>query len=408
MRIAYFAECMTPGQDGVSRVLHRVAAFNRAQGHAACWVTAIAAPGLPEPQLLTRSLPLPGYAPYRLSVPGARGLWTRLATFRPDVLHLHAPFFLGWTAARLARRLGVPCVATYHTDFIGYVRYYGGHFLIPLLRWHNRLVYNACAVTLVPSRTMQRTLQAEGIRNTRVLPHGVDTAAFHPRFHSAAWRRAFGAEKCILLCVGRLVWEKNLALLAQALPALLARFPQVVLVFVGTGPAREALQRQLPQAHFLGYLAGNALATAYASSDALVFPSATETFGNVTLEAMASGLPCLVADAGGSADLVEHGVTGLRFVPTSADSLTEQMSELVGNASQRQRMGQQALAYAQTQDWDRVLGQQQAIYDELIASQALKTGREPPRAALPGSRWPRRPAELAAIVGGLAGWSSPS
>lgn len=367
MRIAYFSECMLPGQDGVSRVLHHIAAYQRTQGHSVCWITAVADPDLPEKQLLTHSVPVPGYAPYRMSIGCSQHLLAQLTAFQPDVLHMHAPFWLGWKTGRLAQRLGIPCVATYHTDFSSYVRYHQVGTLAPLLRWHNRLVYNACTVTLVPSRTMQASLTEAGIQRTRVLPHGVDTLAFHPRFHSLSWRLPFGAGKCVLLYVGRLVWEKNLALLAQVLPDLLARQPNVVFVFVGTGPAQTILQKLLPQAHFLGYLAGEALSTAYASSDALVFPSATETFGNVTLEAMASGLACLVADAGGSADLIEHRVTGLKFAPTSAVSLADNLRELVNNGPQRHLMAQQGLAFAQTQKWDYILAHQQAIYEELIA-----------------------------------------
>ena len=378
MRIAYFSECMTPGQDGVVRVLQQAAAYHRARGHPVCWVTAVADPDLTEPQLVTRSLPVPGYAPYRISVAAYDDLLAQVAAFRPDVLHIHAPFWLGWAAARMARQLGIPCVATYHTDFSSYVRYHRAGLLAPLLRWHNRLVYNACTLTLTPSRGTQAGLVAAGIRRTRVLPHGVDTEAFHPRFRSLAWRESFGTGKCILLCVGRLVWEKNLQLLVDVLPDLLARRPDVAFVFVGTGPAEPALRRRLPRAHFLGYQTGAALATAYASSDALVFPSATETFGNVTLEAMASGLACLVADAGGSADLVEHGVTGLKFAPRRAASLADHLHQLVTDAPQRRALARRGWAFAQQADWRTILDRQQQIYEEVVAEGALADERTRP------------------------------
>lgn len=175
---------------------------------------------LPEPQLFTRSIAVPGYAPYRLSIGWTRALRTRLIAFQPEVMHIHAPFWLGWAAARLAQELHIPCVATYHTDFISYVDYHGANFLAPLPRWLNRRVYNACTQTLVPSPSLQASIRADGLRCTQVLPHGVDTLAFR----SAAWRRALGGgPSCVLLYVGRLVWEKNLALLARALLAVLAR-----------------------------------------------------------------------------------------------------------------------------------------------------------------------------------------
>lgn len=318
---------------------------------------------------------MPGYAPYRMSIGWTRALRAQLVAFRPDVLHIHAPFWLGWAAARLAQELHIPCVATYHTDFISYVDYHGANFLAPLLRWLNRRVYNACTRTLVPSPTLQASIRADGLRRTQVLPHGVDTLVFHPRFRSAAWRQKLGGRpSCVLLYVGRLVWEKNLALLARALLAVLARRPDVAFVFVGEGPARAALQAQLRQAHSLGYQSGEALATCYASSDALVFPSATETFGNVTLEAMASGLTCLVADAGGSADLVEHRVTGLKFAPHCVASLMRGLEELVADAPQRQRLAAQGLAYAQAQDWETILARQLRVYAELLGQPAAMAG----------------------------------
>ncbi|MBO2033538.1 glycosyltransferase [Siccationidurans ginsengisoli] len=358
---------MLPGQDGVSRVVNRAAAYQRELGNTLCWITAVPDPHLPEQQLSTFSIPVPGYAPYRMSLGWTQALRARLIAFQPDILHIHAPFWLGWAAARLARQLGIPCVATYHTDFISYASYHGARWLAPGIRWLNRRVYNACTLTLAPSCATQTMLTADGIARTRVLPHGVDTTAFQPRFRSAAWRKPFGADSCILLYVGRLVWEKDLALLAQVLPDLLARRPDVTFVFVGDGPARATLQSQLPQAHFLGYQTGDDLATAYASSDALVFPSATETFGNVTLEAMASGLTCLVADAGGSADLVEHRVTGLKFTPHCAHSLASNLRELVADKTQRRRMAAHALVFAQTQTWEAILDQQQAVYAEAVA-----------------------------------------
>ncbi len=399
MRIAFFSECMLPGQDGVSRVVDRAATHFRRQGHALCWITAVPDPDLQEPQLLTRSIPVLGYAPYRMSIAWSQHLRTQLQAFQPDILHVHAPFWLGWAAARLAQELGIPCVATYHTDFISYATYHGARFLSPLIRWLNRLVYNACALTLVPSRTLQTSIMADGLQRTRVLPHGVDTTAFHPRFRAAAWRQSFGKATCILLYVGRLVWEKDLALLAQVLPALLARRPEVAFVFVGEGPARAALQQQLPQAHFLGYQHGDALSTCYASSDALVFPSATETFGNVTLEAMASGLACLVADAGGSADLVAHRITGLKFVPHCAASLARNLDELISNVPQRQGLAAQGLAFSQSQDWETILDQQLAMYAELLAQPVASLANQ--QAAPARSRQPRPQEE---IVGDFSVW----
>lgn len=378
MKIAYFAENLVRDQDGVSRVLYHLVDYNQRHGIASFFVAAVGDARCPVPYALTRSWPVPGYPGYRMTTQLPRTLHQRLHAFRPDLVHLHAPFFLGWAATRVARHLGIPCVATYHTDFVRYVRYHGWHWLEPLLRWHNRLVYNACDVTISPSRTVQAALQAAGIRNTVVLPHGVDCRAFSPRFRSAGWRQPFGDGHVVLLCVGRLVWEKNLRLLAQALRTLYAQRTDFAFIFVGDGPVRQVLQAQLPRAYFLGTQTGDALATAYASSDALVFPSATETFGNVTLEAMASGLPCVVANAGGSADVVQPGATGLHFRAASAPDLVRQIQRVLDEPALRRQLGQQALAYARTQDWDVVLSRQQQLYAQAVAQK----GRARPPAGL--------------------------
>jgi phosphatidylinositol alpha 1,6-mannosyltransferase len=198
-------------------------------------------------------------------------------------------------------------------------------------RWHRylRWVHNSCALTLCPSLATLADLRAHGFRRLRLWRRGVDTARFHPRYRSAAWRESIGVQpgEVLLLYVGRLATEKRIELLAEALDELTG----VRLALVGDGPARPALERRFAgrPVHFAGFLRDEALVTAYASADLFVFPSDTETFGQVIQEAMAAGLPVVAARAGGALDLVRERVTGALFAPGSVVELTAQMRTLV-------------------------------------------------------------------------------
>lgn len=361
MRIAHFFQNMTAQQDGLIQAQQQAA-----QGHAQCVVTTVKHPSWPYPQLLTRTGSWWQFILCRLGIGEGRQLLAQLRTFRPDVLHIHQANWLGWLATRLGRLLHVPCIATYHPDSLDPAPRGSARFWHPVRRWRDQLIYNACALTLAPNRAGQRALQAAGIRNTRLLPPGVNLQAFHPWFRSAAWRAPFGPDPCILLYVGPLEWQHNLALLTQVLPGLLAGRPHVHFVFVGEGPARAQLTALLPQAHFMGPLTGKALATAYASSDALVSPTSTVAVRDVALEAMASGLPCLVASSSISAELVEQRATGLFFSPACVATLAKQLRILTDNPTDRRRMGLQAHARAQTQGIEEFMARQRVIYEELL------------------------------------------
>jgi glycosyltransferase involved in cell wall biosynthesis len=250
-------------------------------------------------------------------------------------------------------------VATYHTDWPRYSTHYGlGMLQRPIysfLRW----VHNGCTLTFCPSTATLDDLREHGFRRLRLWGRGVDTQRFHPDRRSDSWRTAIGARPndTILLYVGRLAGEKRLDLLADALDGM----QDVRMVFVGDGPARQHLEKRLDKriAHFTGYLRGDELAAAYAGSDLFVFPSDTETFGQVVQEAMASGLPVAAARAGGAADLVRHGETGLLFTPGNTAELRTHIRTLTTDPQLRAVMGRNARAIAERHTWDRVL-------DELI------------------------------------------
>jgi phosphatidylinositol alpha 1,6-mannosyltransferase len=206
----------------------------------------------------------------------------------------------------------------------------------------------------------------------------VDTTVFHRRFRSQAWRDAILGEeshKKILLYVGRLVWEKNLKLLARVINDLYAERDDMVMVFVGTGPAEEELRAMMPKAIFLGFKAGHELSEVYASSDIFVFPSDTETFGNVTLEAMASGLPSVVANAGGSADLVHQHKTGFKLHPQNVEEWKSTIYSLLNDRAKQETVANAAFEQAQKYRWESILTEMHTFYANIQREYRQQTNR---------------------------------
>jgi glycosyltransferase involved in cell wall biosynthesis len=317
------------------------------------------------------SLPLPARPEYRLALGMAGYVKRQLLDFQPDIIHIAVPDLLGHAALTLARKNDIPVVATYHTRYETYLKHYW--YLAPLeglLKAILRRFYGACREVYVPSGSTRDILLADGLRdNFKPWPRGVDTARFSPAKRSAAWRaqHGIGADELVVLHVSRLVREKRLDTLTRALNLLKA--PHRV-VIVGDGPDRAFAQAELPGAIFAGFLVGEDLATAYASSDIFIFPSDSESFGNVTLEAMASGLACVCADATGSRSLVVAGETGLLADASDAQGFADNLATLARDAGLRQRMGQAGRARALTFSWDETMARMLGYYKSLLAGAA--------------------------------------
>lgn len=368
MRVALITETFLPNVNGVVTTLCRLLEHLRDHGHEAML---FAPEGGPEeyagaPIVPMRGVPLPRYPELRLTPPQP-GLTAQLRRFRPDVVHLAGTVALGVAGRHAALRVGAPLVGAYHTDFPAYTAHYGIGCVRALLYRYLRWVHNSCAVTLCPSSATLAELRANGFRRLRLWGRGVDTARFHPRHRNAAWRESVGArpDERVLLYVGRLAPEKRLDLLADALPSM----PGTRLVFVGDGPARAGLERRLAgaSAHFAGYLRGDELATAYASADLFVFPSDTETFGQVIQEAMASGLPVVAARAGGAIDLVRDGATGALFTPGHPGELRSRVGEILAAPERAAAMGAAGRVTAERRSWERVMGQLIGHYEQAAA-----------------------------------------
>jgi phosphatidylinositol alpha 1,6-mannosyltransferase len=369
IRIAFFSPSMKPGQDGVTQVLYTVSEKLRERGIDHVFFTAVPPPRAEQPVPMHKvpAVAVPFYPDYKLSVGADFKVASVLASFQPDILCVNSPCSLGWAAVYNAKLHHRPIVAYYHTHFISYAHYYKVDVLTQL-GWHYmRSFYNSVHETFVPSQPILNELREHRIRNLSLLPHGVDTDAFSPRHAASGWKRDVGVDgKLVLLYVGRLVWEKNLGVLAAAYRLIRRERDDVALVLVGDGPARAELEHLLPDAIFAGYRSGTALAAAYASADVFVFPSTTETFGMVTLEAMASGLAPVCANKGGAADIIRNGENGMLADPGSADDFAACCLRVIADASLRRDMSARALAFATQQSWDAVVARMLDEYCRVV------------------------------------------
>ncbi|WP_243664313.1 glycosyltransferase family 4 protein, partial [Rhodothermus marinus] len=246
------------------------------------------------------------------------------------------------------------------------------------LRWF----YRQCRQIYVPSTSMIEILRAHGIdQNLYLWERGVDTGLFNPAQRSSAWRRnvlGVADDEVVVAYVGRLVWEKGLDVLAATINRLRQEQVPHRCLIVGEGPARHELEARLPEAIFTGYLEGRELARAYASADVFFFPSETETFGNVTLEAMASGLPAVCADAPGSNMLIEHGRTGFLATPGRVEEFAGYLRRLILDAELRRTMSRHALERARHFDWEAVLNRLYGYYLDVLAPALLQRATASP------------------------------
>lgn len=370
MRIAYFSETMPPQTDGVTRTLARLADTLQSEGVEFRFFSAMVPDGTVRWRDCVHrvpSLPFLPYDYYRIGIPLFNTLDAPLDAFEPDLVHAVNPTPLGLYGIAYARRRGIPVVSSYHTNFVAYFPYYGlrGFEWVGwrYLAWF----YNQCDMTFAPSRVAMDDLTANGVRRVALWTRGIDPAAFSPAYRSEQLRATLAPPRVpVVLFVGRLVREKNLAVLADACAMLEEKGEAFRLVLVGDGPMRADLTERLPGAYFAGFRHGAELAALYASADVFVFPSVTETFGNVILEAFASRLPVVAAAHGGALDLLDPGINGLLAEPGSAFALACRVRELLVDPVRRARMAAGALATAARHRWPEVNRQLLLGYDALV------------------------------------------
>lgn len=322
MRIAIVTETWPPEINGVALTVQSLARGLAALGHDVEVVRprqGNASDDAPTDfaQYLLPGAALPRYAGLRVGLPAPGALARRWSQRRPDALYVATEGPLGHSALRAAREIGIPTCTGFHTRFDDFAAHYGLGLLAPLVFAGMRRFHNRAMATLVPTAELAALLRDKGFRSVQLLRRAVDTALFHPAHRDAALRAQWGLGEndLAVVHVGRLAAEKNLALAVRAFEAIRQHQPTARFVIVGDGPLREALAAQHPHLVFAGMRHGADLARHYASGDLFLFPSLTETFGNVTLEALASGLPVIACDYAAAREHVRDGDTGARIAP---------------------------------------------------------------------------------------------
>jgi glycosyltransferase involved in cell wall biosynthesis len=379
MRVAIITENFLPKLDGVTRTLAHLLEHLQANGHQAlllgpeCGMDEYAGAEV----VGTAGLPLPFYPELKFNF--FRPLFLRrLNEFQPDIVHIVDPVVLGATGLAVTRLLNKPLVSSYHTNLATYCGHLGMPFLVKPTWSYTRFLHNQCSLTFCPSPSTATILRARGFERLRIWPRGIDTTLFQSTLRSADLRaswlegRANPERKVVLLYVGRVSWEKNLRLLVNAYKTM--DHERCHLVMVGDGPALVEIQQELAEVPvtFTGYLSGNALAVAYASADLFAFPSHTETFGQVVLEAMASALPVVGLLAEGVCDLVTHEQTGLLLDTRLQDeeqqviAYRDQLTSLIQDEQLRHRLGQAALIGAGQWSWHEAMEHLIRGYHEVL------------------------------------------
>lgn len=386
LRVALFSGNYNYVMDGPVRALNMLVAYLENAGHEVL----VFAPTTKKPAfqhsgtlISVPSIAFPGRrGEYRFGL-GLHGKARRkLDEFEPNLIHIAAPDYTGYGALNYARDHNIPAVASFHTRFDTYPRYYKARWLEQYLTRYLRHFYGRCQQVYAPSQSMIDELRADGIGgDIRLWSRGVDSDLFNPNRRDAAWReaRGFTPDNVVVAFVGRIVLEKGIDVFTNAFLRAREKAPTLKALIVGDGPERQKFEKVLPCAKFEGYLQGGDLARAYASADIFFNPSITETFGNVTLEAMSSGLPTLCAAAAGSKSLVEDNVTGFLAEP-NMESFAHKLSILGRDAALRQRLAAAARAKSARFAWNEVLTELVGHYAEArnIDAQARLGYRETP------------------------------
>ena len=372
LRLALFSGNYNYVRDGANQALNRLVGYLLRQGAAVrVYSPTVAEPAFPPTGDLVSvpSMPVPGRPEYRIPLSLPAHVRRDLAEFAPNIVQISSPDVVAHRAVSWARHRNLPVVASVHTRFETYLSYYHLQLIEPAVRALLRRLYRRCDALMVPAQSTASVLRAQRMnRNIAIWARGVDREQFNPGRRDTAWRHALGIadDELVIAFLGRIVMEKGLDVFVDVHDALLAAgVPHRVLV-IGDGPARGWFEARMPEGVFVGHQTGTDLARALASADLFLNPSVTEAFGNVTLEAMACGLPVVAAAATGATNLVQDGVTGLLVDPTDRGAFVEAIATYAAEPAMRIAHGAAGLAFAETQDWDRINAAVVEVYGRAI------------------------------------------
>lgn len=371
MRIAIFTDTFHPDINGVARTLNQFTQYLNNQRIS----YKVFAPESRSNEYVSshihrfKSFSFFLYPECRLAFPNLFRIKAELKDFSPDIIHVATPFNMGLCGVFLAKKLNIPLVGSYHTDFDYYLQFYDLPFLSQILWKYMKWFHKPFKKLFVPSNETINQLKRHGFTNLEIWPGGVDCQLFHPYYEKQAIREQLGvSKKHLLTYVGRLAPEKDVKTLmavAHALPEDTKK--QIQWVIIGDGPLREELQNDAPSNMiFTGYLTGEQLAECYSASDLFVFPSPTETFGNVVIEALASGTPAVTANCGGVKNIVKSGVTGYLCETGNVTEFVNAIQTLLENDKLRHQLGVEGRNYALSQSWDKIFAHLLMNYRNVI------------------------------------------
>lgn len=319
-------------------------------------------------EVLMRGMPIPRYPELKLGLPSKKTLVKTWTLRRPDVVHIATEGPLGWSALQAAKVLKLPVTSDFRTNFQSYSKHYGVGWLRKPIVAYLRKFHNATACTMVPTRELMRTLSQNGFANLKVVSRGVDTKLFNISKRDTSLRSSWGAtdDTKVLISVGRMAPEKNLDQVLKAYEALQVTGQAFKLVMVGDGPLKEQFQKRYTEIIFPGMLSQSNLAAYYASSDLFIFPSQTETFGNVTLEALASGIPVLAFDCAAARDWVQTGVNGWLVAENNPEGFAAQAVAIFNSKDLLDQITQSTRQQVVHLDWDQIAEQVESVFWDAI------------------------------------------
>jgi glycosyltransferase involved in cell wall biosynthesis len=363
LKIAIFTDTFIPQVNGVARTVGRLAKV-LAEYNISCMVLApdTGLEGDQEYRVnFSPGFDLPVYQECKVAIPAYSAICREVEKFKPDVVHLVTEFSMGLCGLKYASSHNVPKVSSYHTNFPQYLSYYRMNFLTNWVWKYMRWFHNHCQINYCPSQATLKLLEKEGIANLDIWGRGIDTALFSPLKRDPFFKDLLGVQgETVLLYVGRIAPEKDLDILINAMRIINNVRSDIHLVIAGDGPQAAFLRRDAPpNVTFTGYLYGEELARVYASCDIFVFPSTTETYGNVVLEAMASGLPVVGAFSGGVKENLVNGFNGLACRSRNIMDMVTAIIELIENGGLRKTLALQARSYTLNKSWEKV-------FDKLI------------------------------------------
>lgn len=359
LNITFVTETYLPEVNGVAMTVGHLVGGMRQRGHRVSVIRPRQGrddAGCAE-ELAVPGFPLPGYPGLRFGLPAGRQLAKRWRHTRPDLVHVVTEGPLGWSAVSVARRLGIPVTSGFHTNFDRYSVHYGMGWMRSLVAAYLRALHRRTRVTMVPTAALAADLAGAGIDGVRVVGRGVDTRLFNPARRSDDLRQHWGVPFGGLVClyVGRLAAEKNLALVEKSFATIRQVQPNARMVWVGDGPSANSLRAKYPDHYFAGTRQGEDLAAHYASADVFIFPSLSETYGNVVAEAMASGLPVLAYRSAAAAELISDGINGHVVAPGDETAFLASARRLIAFPDYLAELSTAAREFMLPRNWQRVV-----------------------------------------------------